>query len=410
MGFEKWSVKKLGNVINLKRGYDLPLSKRKAGDIPILSSSGVSDFHNEFKVKGPGVTTGRSGLLGNVYYVEENFWPLNTSLYVEDFKGNDPKFIYYLLQTMNLENFNAGSSVPTLNRNHVHLLDVTIPDIETQKKIGQILYNFERKVMINNQTVKNLEELAQIIFQHWFIDFEFLNEQGEAYKSSGGQMKASELGEIPRNWEVEILGNVGEFVKGYSYKGKHLSESGAVMLNLGNFSIDGSFNFNKLKFYDDNSFKERHIVKPKEIVIANTDLTQNRAIIGNPLRVPNIGDITMFFSHHVTGIKNSSLPNNFLYGLFKTPSMRDRLKSFATGTTVLAIPNDGFVKAKFVKPDSQTLFAYNEIVESIFSKIDLLNNEVRNLNSLKETLLSKIFSREIELSDEIEATNHVSIP
>jgi len=145
MGFEKLETKKVGDVLTLKRGYDLPLRKRNKGEYPILSSSGISDYHNETKVVGPGVTTGRSGLLGKVYYVKGPFWPLNTSLYVQDFKGNDPKYIYYLLQTLGLENYNTGSSVPTLNRNHVHLLDVNIPKVSIQIKIGELLFDFEKK-------------------------------------------------------------------------------------------------------------------------------------------------------------------------------------------------------------------------------------------------------------------------
>ena len=129
----KLKVIKFKNFITLKRGYDLPTRKRNNGDVPVLSSSGISSNHNESKVNGPGVITGRSGLIGSVYYIRKEFWPLNTTLYVTDFKGNNPLYVYYKLKTINLKNFATGSSVPTLNRNHLDSINVNIHDKEDQK-------------------------------------------------------------------------------------------------------------------------------------------------------------------------------------------------------------------------------------------------------------------------------------
>src|SRR5690606_32111898 len=107
-----WKKTKLGDVINLKRGFDLPAAKRIDGSVPILSSSGLTGYHNEYQVRGPGVVTGRYGTIGQVFYVEEEYWPLNTTLYVQDFKGNHPKFIYYFLKTLKFGKFNDKSTVP----------------------------------------------------------------------------------------------------------------------------------------------------------------------------------------------------------------------------------------------------------------------------------------------------------
>ena len=109
---EKWKPYKLGDIITLKRGYDLPDRLRVKGNFPVVSSSGISDFHFHYKIKGPCVVTGRYGTLGLIHYVENECWPLNTTLYVKDFKGNDPRFIYYFLQTLHLEEFNGAAAVP----------------------------------------------------------------------------------------------------------------------------------------------------------------------------------------------------------------------------------------------------------------------------------------------------------
>lgn len=127
-------------VCTLQRGFDLPTSQRVPGPVTLVTSSGPSDTHNEFKVRAPGVVTGRSGSIGNVFFIERDFWPLNTTLYVKDFHGNDPKFIWYLLQLFDLSRFSTGTGVPTLNRNDVHKEVVSVPQsLDEQKRIVAIL-------------------------------------------------------------------------------------------------------------------------------------------------------------------------------------------------------------------------------------------------------------------------------
>jgi len=122
-----WNVGPLESLLLLQRGFDLPAPERTPGDFPILAASGPSGTHHEFMVRGPGVTTGRSGVLGKVFYVPEDYWPLNTSLWVKEFKRAKPAFAFHLLQGLNFKSLNAGSAVPTLNRNHAHAVLVHIP-------------------------------------------------------------------------------------------------------------------------------------------------------------------------------------------------------------------------------------------------------------------------------------------
>jgi type I restriction enzyme, S subunit len=130
-----WQTKKLGDVATLQRGFDLPTRDRVAGEFSLVSSSGISDTHHEYAVRGPGVVTGRSGSIGNVFFVEEDFWPLNTVLYVKDFQGNDPRFVFHLLKKFELQRFASGAGVPTLNRNFVHDELVHLPPLSEQHRI-----------------------------------------------------------------------------------------------------------------------------------------------------------------------------------------------------------------------------------------------------------------------------------
>lgn len=118
---------RLDDLLILQRGFDLPLPKRVPGPYPVIAASGDNGTHNEYLVRGPGVTTGRSGVLGRVFFVHSDFWPLNTSLWVKDFKGCTPTYAFHLLSRLDFGTFNAGSAVPTLNRNHVHNLPVVLP-------------------------------------------------------------------------------------------------------------------------------------------------------------------------------------------------------------------------------------------------------------------------------------------
>jgi type I restriction enzyme S subunit len=124
---EWWEKKPLGELLTLQRGFDLPGSQRKEGRFPIYASTGINGCHTEAKVKGPGVVTGRSGSLGTVMFVAGDFWPLNTALWVKDFKLVGPHFAKHLLENMHLEQYNGGAAVPTLNRNDVHGVEVLNP-------------------------------------------------------------------------------------------------------------------------------------------------------------------------------------------------------------------------------------------------------------------------------------------
>jgi len=140
-----WRVGRLDDVFVLQRGYDLPATNRIVGEYLVIAASGPSGTHKEFKVKGPGVITGRSGVLGKTFYVQENYWPLNTSLWIKEFKNSTPIYAFYFLQGLDFSNFNAGSAVPTLNRNHVHNLAVQLPSMEFIIMFDDLISPFKRQ-------------------------------------------------------------------------------------------------------------------------------------------------------------------------------------------------------------------------------------------------------------------------
>jgi len=217
----EWRACPLGEVIELKRGYDLPQQDRRHGPVPVVSSSGVIDHHTQAMVKGPGVITGRYGTLGQVFYIERDFWPLNTTLYVRDFKGNDPRFISYFLRCLDFLAYSDKAAVPGLNRNHLHQARVIVPtDVAEQRAIAHILGTLDDKIELNRRMSETLEAMARALFKAWFVDFEPVRAKMEGRWRRGGTLPGlpahlydlfpdrlvdSELGEIPEGWGVGPL-------------------------------------------------------------------------------------------------------------------------------------------------------------------------------------------------------------
>ena len=214
----EWREGSLGGVIEFKRGYDLPKRDRIPCSVPLVSSSGITDFHAEAKVKGPGVVTGRYGTLGQVFFIPEDFWPLNTALYVRDFKGNDPRFISYFLRRLDFFAYSDKAAVPGLNRNHLHEATVRYPtDIGQQRDIAHVLGTLDDKIELNRRMNQTLEEMARTLFQDWFVDFGPTRAKmeglapylpSELWNLFPDELVDSELGGIPRGWKIKKLGEI----------------------------------------------------------------------------------------------------------------------------------------------------------------------------------------------------------
>ena len=197
------------DFITLQRGFDLPKARRVPGRFSVVASTSIQDYHAEYKVRPPGVVTGRSGSLGEVLYLDQPFWPLNTTLWVKDFKGNLPRYVYYYLQTLGLEHYNSGAGVPTLNRNHLDTLAVEVHDPRSQRKIAGILSAYDDLIENNLRRIQILEEMAQNLYREWFVKFRFPGHEGAGFVDSP-------LGPVPAGWEVVPLGKLVSTQYGYT--------------------------------------------------------------------------------------------------------------------------------------------------------------------------------------------------
>ncbi len=156
----------------LQRGFDITKDQQKAGSIPVVSSGGIKSFHNVAMVTGPGVVIGRKGTLGKVFYLDGDFWPHDTTLWVKTFKGNNPKFVYHFLRTLDAVSLDSGAANPALNRNQVHPLPIRWPSISLQRGFSEKLDNLEaetdRLTTIYEQKLGNMHELKKSLLHQAF--------------------------------------------------------------------------------------------------------------------------------------------------------------------------------------------------------------------------------------------------
>ena len=259
---------KLGEILELQRGYDLPSSQMKIGSVPVAGSNGVIGYHDTARGNYPCITVGRSGSVGKVHYYEQPTWAHNTALFVKNFKGNDPKYLYYFLKNLHLdEMFSKGSSVvPSLDRKVVHSLIVPFQEDKTcQKQIASVLSNIDRKIELNRAINQNLEAMAKQLYDYWFVQFDFPDENGRPYKSNGGEMVWNNKlkREIPEGWKVSMLANEVDLQYGFPFSTELFTEQETTVPVV---RIRDILN-NTISTYTTEEVEEKYLLKKQDLLV-----------------------------------------------------------------------------------------------------------------------------------------------
>jgi type I restriction enzyme S subunit len=214
-----WTQTTIGEQVTLQRGIDITKNQQRAGSVPVVSSGGVSSYHDTPAATAPGVVLGRKGVVGSVYFVPTDYWPHDTTLWVKDFHGNDPHFVYYFFRHLapRLASMDVGSANPTLNRNHVHPIEILWPPFREQVAIALVLGALDDKIELNRRMNETLEGMARALFKSWFVNFDPVRVKAEG--SNCGLPKSiadlfpesfvpSEKGEIPSGWQLKPIGEL----------------------------------------------------------------------------------------------------------------------------------------------------------------------------------------------------------
>ena len=379
------------NMVQDKEGVTLSSGKPKTGKATVFEEKDIlfSNIRTYFR---------------KIYFAKFSGGCSNDVLVIRPNQQVHHKYLYYFLSQNDFFDYTVltskGTKMPRGDKDAIMNYLINVPLISEQKTIAKILSDLDEKIEVNRQMNEILEELGQTVFKRWFVDFEFPNEKGKPYKSSSGRMVESELGEIPKGWEIKELGDFIDVQKGLSYKGKFLVDNGGIpMANLGTFKPPGGFKPEGLKCYV-GEYKDRNLVKPGDIIVANTDITQNADVLGSPSIIPrNIGSDKVLFTHHIFAIrhKEGSLTNYFLYFLLQSPDYRARSKGFATGTTVLAIPKEAILELQFVCSPDEIRKRFDSVVKPVFDRITLNSEQIESLSKTRDLILPKLMTGKIRV-------------
>ena len=373
----EWKNKSLAQFVTFQRGFDLPKSQFISGDIPVFGSTSILGYHNLSKVVAPGVITGRSGTLGKFQYSTVAFWPHNTTLWVKDFKGNDPKFSYYLMQCFDFSDFNGGGAVPTLNRNVLKSLKVDVPPLQTQQKIAKILSNYDDLIENNLKRIKLLEESARLIYEEWFLRF----------RIDGKKLEIDPDTDLPFGWQDVLLTDYIDLLRGVEPGSSKYEEvktdSNIPFIRVGDLSKRDS------DIYVSKDLANNKIIDKDDILLS---------LDGSP------GKVRFGLSGcYSTGIrkavsKQKNVSSIFIYNLLNSPYIQGLIEAYATGATILHA-GSSVKKMRLVLPTDEVLDKYNNIEMKKFQLILNLSDENKLLKEARDILLPRLMTGMIDTDD-----------
>lgn len=390
--------KRLGDLINLKRGYDLPESQRLPGPYPVISSAGISGYHNEYKVDGVGVVTGRYGTLGEMYYLDGKYWPHNTALYVTTFKGNNPKYIYYLLSCLGRIRTSDKSAVPGVNRNELHEMAVpVVQDRVQQKKIAAVLSALDAKIDCNNRINTELESMAKTLYDYWFVQFDFPDANGKPYKSSGSKMVYNPTlkREIPAGWNVKSLSEVGSFKNGINYDPSVGGKTTARIVNVRNVSATTIFlKENDLDVLDlEQADIDKYLVTSDSILIA-------RSGIPGATRMMSFCPPNTIYCGFIICLTVTN-PEDKLILFFKMKQIEQSLLSQSSGSILKNVSQDTLKAICFAMPPDDlrsVIQRFNAAINPILGRISLNQQENNELTQLRDWLLPMLMNGQVTVA------------
>ena len=380
----EWKEDVLGNVLEVKYGKDH--KKLAEGQYPVYGSGGLMRYVDSKLYDGPSILIPRKGNLNNIMFVESPFWTVDTMFWsIINTDKVDPQFLFYSICKRDFASMNVGSAVPSMTVNILNDIQISYPkNIEDQRRIASILSSLDRKIELNNKINADLEEMAQAIFKNWFVDF-------EPFKD--GKFVDSELGMIPEGWKVGRLDEIADVVGGstpskakpeyYTQKGiawltpKDLSNHPAVYTSRGEIDITE-------EGYNSTSTK----LMPK-----GTILFTSRAPIG----YISIAQNDICTNQGFKSLVPKKAGTCFLYCFLKyvTPEIENK----STGSTFKEASGSLMKSLQVIMPEQKVFEDFETIVSPLFARIESLEKENSRLSLLRDTLLPRLMSGELEVPE-----------
>lgn len=420
MSFDDWKTITFGEFVAIQRGHDLPDQNRRSGNVPILGSFGITGYHDTVKAKGAGVTIGRSGSsFGVATYTDEDYWPLNTALYVTDFKGNYPKFVYYFMKLFDFSSFNSGTAQASLNRNNLYPVNITVPSSRTQREIADFFSALDNRISLLRETNTTLEAIAQTLFKSWFVDFEPVKAKAEGRLPEGmdeataalfpSEFEESVLGFIPKGWKVEKLGDIVQRItKGTTpttFK-KPFVSSGINFIKAESMTEDGDFIPDKFAFIDSDTHEllRRSQLQSGDVLITIAGTIGRMAIITEEFLPANTNQAVAIIrpiSEH--------LPSGLLSLFLQTSALREVMDGKIVQAVQANLSLTSLSDLQLVIPPKQTVFMLYQVGIAHIDDVKKHNRStIRTLTTLRDTLLPRLISGQLRLNQAQDLVDEVT--
>lgn len=365
---------RIGDVLTFQRGFDITKAEQTEGEIPIVSSSGTSSYHNHWKVAGRGIVIGRKGTLGTTHFLRENFWPHDTTLWIKDFKKNDPKFLYYFLQTLHFENFDTGSSNPTLNRNHLHKITVRFPrNVETQKKIAAILSAYDDLIANNQRRIALLERMAEDIYREWFVRLHF----------PGRDELKTEKG-VPLGWKRVSLGSLGTYLNGYAFDPTEWFSEGVPIIKIREMTSGVTADTPR---NPGEAIQKRYHFDNGEIIFSWSATLLVKIWDQGP---------GLLNQHLFKVTPNQGVPKSFLF--FSVHFSLPIFEALTTGSTMKHIKRKELETVKVLLPSPDLLEKFDSLAAPLLTQMLDLTRANRNLATTRDALLPRLISGKLAVN------------
>ena len=316
----------------------------------------------------------------------------------------DNTYLYYSLKNYvsNIQKKGQGSVFNTINLDSFKIMEIEIEEcLPTQQKIASVLSALDDKIELNNRINAELEAMAKTLYDYWFVQFDFPNEEAKPYKSSGGKMVYNETlkREIPEGWEVGSLNGLVDFTRGISYTSSTINDkNGIPMINLKSFNLNGTYRIDGLKYFT-GKLNENKIINKNDLLIAITDVTREAEIIGKAILSPDFGNKTVCSCDvaRIDILKNS-FSKNYLRYLFNSNHYHNYIKYFASGTLVLHLDLNGILLYKDIIPPISLQNKFEDIVNEIDEKITNNLKQNQELSALRDWLLPMLMNGQVKVN------------
>ena len=424
-----------GDEISLEYGKSLKGYRNSNGKYQVFGSNGPIGWTDKPLCKGPGIILGRKGAYRGVKFSEKDFYVIDTAYYVVPKTDIDLNWLYYAIKYHKLGEIDDGSPIPSTTRAAVYVREFDIPSKEVQVKMGNILKKIDLKIELNNQINETLESIAQAIFKSWFIDFEPVRvkiaakqegndpelaamcvisgkseeELQQMAKDDFAELQAtaalfpdefvdSELVEMPKGWEVGCVEDIATAKGGYAFKGSQFVEKGYPVIKIKNITGDGEVDIQGTQCIEEKTARTaaKFMLHDCDLVMAMTGATVGK------IGLVNTHGKSIYLNQRVAKFESEKFGGKisyFLFCLFNRKEYFEQIVGTAQGSAQPNISSSGIESTSIIVPNFELINLFIKNTDSIF-QYWLKNGSTNNfLNQIRDTLLPKLLSGDVELTD-----------